>query len=129
MIERLDHINLRTARLDAMIEWYGRVLDMHPGPRPDFAFAGAWLYANGLPLVHLVGVAREPGADARDLKLEHGAFRATGFAAFMARLEGLGERSEVVKVPGFPIVQVNVWDPDRNHLHIDYDAAEAPDVG
>ncbi len=126
MIERLDHINVRTARLEAMIDWYGRVLDMHPGDRPDFGFPGAWLYAKGQPLVHLVGVREEPGADASDLKIEHGAFRATGYAGFVARLGQLGERFEVGRVPGFPIVQVNVWDPDGNHLHIDYDAAEVP---
>lgn len=125
MIEALDHINIRTARLAEMTGWYGRVLGMEPGPRPDFPMAGAWLYAADNPLVHLVEVGAEPGADAGDLKLEHGAFRARGFALFIARLDGLGERYELVKVPGFPIVQVNIWDPDGNHLHIDFDAAEA----
>ena len=46
-LKRLDHVNLRTADLDRMVAWYGRVLDMHPGPRPDFAFPGAWPYADG----------------------------------------------------------------------------------
>ncbi len=36
-MKRLDHVNLRTADLDGMVAWYGRVLDMHPGPRPGFA--------------------------------------------------------------------------------------------
>jgi len=126
MIERLDHINIRTENLAAMIAWYGRVLDMHPGKRPAFPFAGAWLYAAGFPLVHLVGVDTAPGSDPGDLRLEHGAFRASGMAGFLARLDEAGERREVVRVPGFPIVQVNVWDPDGNHLHIDFDAAEMP---
>ena len=124
MIERLDHINIRTENLEAMVDWYGRVLDMHPGARPDFPFPGAWLYAGGLPLVHLVGVREAPGSDPGDLRLEHGAFRARGMAGFLARLDAAGERREVVRVPGFPIVQVNVWDPDGNHLHVDFDAAE-----
>lgn len=124
MIEALDHINLRTARLDEMAGWYGRVLGMEPGPRPDFDIPGVWLYANGQALVHLVEVPSEPGADARDLKLEHGAFRARGFELFIARLDGLGERYKLIEVPGFPVVQVNIWDPDGNHLHIDFDAAE-----
>jgi len=120
MIEKLDHINLRTAQLEALIDWYGRVLDMHPGPRPDFPFPGAWLYAAGEPLVHLVGVEAEPGADQRDLKLEHGAFRSTGLNDFVRRLDALGVRMEIVQVPTFPIIQVNIWDPDGNHLHIDF---------
>lgn len=125
MIERLDHINLRTSRLEAMIDWYGRVLDMHPGPRPGFPFPGAWLYAGDAPLVHLVGIEQEPGSDPGDLKLEHGAFRASGYAGFVARLDAARERHEIVKLPDFPIIQVNVWDPDGNHLHIDFDSGEA----
>ncbi len=120
MIERLDHLNLRTARLAEMTAWYGRVLGMTPGPRPPFSFAGAWLYANGKALVHLVGVDAEPGSRPDDLKLEHGAFQASGLEAFVARLEAAGDRYERFKVPGFPIVQVNVWDPDGNHLHVDF---------
>lgn len=127
MIERLDHLNIRTARLDEMISWYGRVLDMHPGPRPDFPFAGAWLYAGGQALVHLVEVATEPGSRPGDLKLEHGAFQATGLARFVDKLRGMGERLELVKVPSFPIIQVNVWDPDGNHLHIDFHDEPMPE--
>lgn len=124
MIERLDHINLRTAQLDIMIDWYGDILGLTPGPRPDFGFPGAWLYAKGQALVHLVGVAAPPTDPGTDLKLEHGAFAATGFAVFKARLDARGERMKLVKLPGFPIVQVNIWDPDGNHLHVDFDAAE-----
>ena len=120
MIERLDHLNIRTARLPVMEEWYGRVLGLTKGKRPDFGFPGAWMYAGGVALVHLVAVAEEPGADPHDLKLEHGAFKARGLHEMIARLDAAGERYELVEVPGFPIVQVNVWDPDGNHLHIDY---------
>ncbi len=128
MIERLDHINLRTGRLDEMVAWYGRMLDMHPGDRPPFPFTGAWLYANGQPLVHLVGL--EAPVDAgTNLTLEHGAFSAKGFDAFVQKFKDAGERHDIVKVPGFPIVQVNVWDPDGNHLHIDFDAAECGAYG
>lgn len=125
MIERLDHVNFRTARLEAMVAWYERVLEMHPGPRPAFAFPGAWLYAKGHPLVHLVAVETMPGADPADLRIEHAAFRATGLERFLQRLDEQGEPHRVSRAPGVPIVQVNIWDPDGNHLHVDFDAAEA----
>lgn len=126
-IGKLDHVNLRTQRLPEMIDWYGRVLGMQPGARPDFPFPGAWLYADGHPAVHLNGVdAVAPQSN--DLTLEHFALSATGLGEFIARLQGLGERFAVAFVPGMPVVQINVWDPDGNHIHIDFAAAEAEGV-
>ena len=51
-----DHVNVRTANLAAMVDWYDRVLGMKPGKRPNFDFPGAWLYLGDQALVHLVRV-------------------------------------------------------------------------
>lgn len=123
-IGRLDHVNLRTHRLDEMIAWYTRVLDMPSGPRPNFPFPGAWLYADGLPTVHLNG-CEHVAAQSNDLTLEHFAFKALDLKSMVERLKTIGERFEVAFVPGAPVVQINVWDPDGNHIHIDFAAAEA----
>ncbi len=128
-MKRLDHVNVRTARLDEMIDWYGRMLGMRAGPRPGFSFPGAWLYAGDHPIIHLVGRDARPGAADGDLRLEHFAISATGLAELVERAKTAGERCEVRKVPDFPIVQVNLWDPDGNHIHIDFDAAEAEGTG
>lgn len=122
-IGKLDHVNLRTHRVKEMVEWYGRVLGMPSGARPDFPFPGAWLYADGHPTVHLNGVT-EVGKQSSDLALEHFAFKASGLKEFVARLREQKERFEVAFVPGMPIAQINVWDPDGNHIHIDFAAAE-----
>lgn len=120
-IGKLDHVNLRTTQLDAMIDWYGRVLQMPTGPRPDFDFPGAWLYAGDQAAVHLVGRAAPSGVGSEaDLKLEHFAFSASGRGDFEARLDALGEPYRKSEVPGFGLVQYNVWDPDGNHIHIDF---------
>ena len=124
-VKRLDHVNVRTANVEAMVEWYGRMLGMQAGPRPGFSFPGAWLYAGDAPIVHLVGRAERPGAAEADLRIEHFAISATGLVALVERARAAGERHDVRKVPDFPIVQVNLWDPDGNHIHIDFDAAEA----
>ena len=124
MIERLDHVNLQTIQLDRMIAWYERFLHLRNGFRPAFPFPGAWLYAGEVPVVHLVEVAEAP-PKASDLALEHAAFRAKGLRVFLERLAEGGQASRVVKVPDIPLVQVNVWDPDGNHLHVDFDAVEA----
>lgn len=124
-LKRLDHVNLRTADLDGMIAWYGRVLDMHPGPRPNFDVPGAWLYADGHPIVHLIEVSREPGSDPKDLKLEHFAISASNLSGLLASLEAEKVSPRLFHVADFGILQVNIADPDGNHIHIDFDSAEA----
>jgi catechol 2,3-dioxygenase-like lactoylglutathione lyase family enzyme len=118
-----DHVNLRTVQLDRMIDWYGAVLGLTPGPRPDFPFPGAWLYLGDLAVVHLVGTP-DAGRAATAPTLEHFAFRATGFARFRETLTAHGVDHSVDAVPGMPIVQVNFRDPDGNHIHVDFDTAE-----
>ncbi len=124
MIERLDHVNLQTVQLDAMIHWYSHFLQLKQGYRPNFPFPGAWMYAGDVPVVHLVPVEVAP-PKATDLALEHAAFRAKGLPAFLRRLAEGDQPSRVVRVPDIPLVQVNVWDPDGNHLHVDFHADEA----
>jgi len=124
-IGQLDHVNVRTTQLDVMINWYTTVLGMRSGDRPDFPFPGAWMYAGDSPVVHLVGIDGEPavGAEAQ-LKLEHFALSATGCVEFMASLDARGEKYRRGDLPDFNIIQINVWDPDGNHIHIDFPANE-----
>ncbi|MEM9250178.1 MAG: VOC family protein [Pseudomonadota bacterium] len=117
-IQRLDHVNVRTSRLEEMVRWYEAYLGLTNGPRPDFGFGGAWLYKGDHPMIHLVEVAQDCASV--EPKIEHFAFTATGFHALVARLEADGIEPGVVHVPGLPIVQVNVEDCDGNHIHIDF---------
>lgn len=122
-IKRLDHVNLRTAQLDRMRRWYVDVLGLAEGFRPNFPFDGAWLYAGDVALVHLVDV-RET-TDHEQLKLEHFAFAATDYASFMSRMEKHGVATDIRAVPGTSITQVNIWDPDGNHIHVDFEGVQA----
>ncbi len=123
MIQDFDHVNLRTGRLDEMIAWYGDVLGLHPGARPDFGFPGAWLYLGDRALVHLIEVEGTPEAG-DNLTLEHFALRATGFAAFRAALDAKGIPFKLSASSILPVVQMNIWDPDGNHIHVDFDKDE-----
>ncbi len=118
-VGKLDHVNIRTANLTRMVEWYETMLGMKSGKRPSFPFPGAWLYAGDQAAIHLVGIATSaPEHD--DLRLEHFAFQAEGFSECKARLEAAGERFDVRAVPGSDVTQINVWDPDGNHIHLDF---------
>ncbi|MTH95245.1 VOC family protein [Roseibium sp. RKSG952] len=115
---RLDHVNIRTANLKEMTAWYVDVLGMQLGERPGFPFPGAWLCISGTPVVHLIGVGTAP--EGKDPKIEHFAFAARGKTGFLAKLDSTGTPYRLGKVPGDGIVQVNVHDPDGNHIHVDF---------
>ena len=131
----LDHVNIRTDRLERLVRFYEETLGLRRGPRPPFDFPGAWLYAGSRAVVHLIGVPRPPdgpkaGApqEGGRLRLEHYALRAgTGaeLRGFLAHLERLGVAAQVATLPDGSAVQVNLWDPDGNHLHLDF----APPAG
>ena len=60
--------------------------------------------------------------------LEHFAFSATGLKDFLARLEKNNVKYDARKVPRSDGVQINVWDPDGNHIHVDFEGAETAGV-
>ena len=126
-LAKLDHVNLRTANLAAMEIFYTEVLGMTLGKRPPFPFAGAWLYCGDQAAVHLIEVA-DPPAPEGELRLEHFAFAAEGLADFLKLLKGWDEPYRIGVVPGFGIIQVNIHDPDGNHIHVDFAGAEAASV-
>jgi catechol 2,3-dioxygenase-like lactoylglutathione lyase family enzyme len=124
----LDHVNLRTTHLEEMCAFYCELLGLVRGPRPAFAFAGAWLYCNGRPCVHLVEV---PVAATRggEPSLSHFAFTATGLAELLARLRGGGVAYTIAALPGTNVKQVVFTDPEGNALHVDFAGESEGDLG
>ena len=126
-LHQLDHVNLPTSRLDEMIAWYEEVLGMVNGKRPPFPFPGAWLYVGDNPVVHLVGTDTE--RQNIEPKIEHFALSATDLIDFKTRVESKNIEVDWIRVPGFGILQANIFDPDGNHIHIDFSAEEADAAG
>jgi catechol 2,3-dioxygenase-like lactoylglutathione lyase family enzyme len=123
----LDHVNVRTARLAEMTTFYSTVLGLAPGERPPFRFDGAWLYApDGRAAVHLVAVPTAPAAG--EPRIEHFAFRAEGLADFLAHLRGLDVAYRISVVPDLDLRQVNIHDPDGNHIEVSFPAEEQADL-
>jgi catechol 2,3-dioxygenase-like lactoylglutathione lyase family enzyme len=115
----LDHVNLRTANVARMIEFYSGVLGLRLGARPPFSFGGAWLYCDERPVVHLVEVAEQPNPEG-ELRMEHFAFIAQGFQEFTDKLESANVEYRLSKLFGTETRQLNVRDPDGNRVHIDF---------
>lgn len=124
MIQHLDHVNVRTANLEQLVTFYQQVLQLEVGERPPLGFPGAWIYAGGRAVIHLVGVEEQPQPEGA-LRLEHFAFSATGLREFLARLERLGIPFRQSRQPGTGNVVINLSDPDGNRLHVDFAPNEA----
>ncbi len=122
-IDALDHFTLVTADLDASRRFYVEALGLREGDRPPFAFPGAWLYCDAAPVVHLIG-DRGAGAAATG-PLDHVAFRASGLAEMVARLNARGVRYALRTVPGLGLRQLFVHDPDGVKVEINFAASEA----
>lgn len=114
----LDHVNIRTANLAPMSAFYERVLGMKKGPRPPFSFGGAWHYCGKIAAVHLVEVKRQPAG--KEPRLEHFAFCANGMKTFLETLQRENIPFDIRVVPESGIQQVNVMDPDGNHIEIQF---------
>jgi catechol 2,3-dioxygenase-like lactoylglutathione lyase family enzyme len=126
MLLALDHVNIRTARLADLRRFYVEALGLSDGPRPPFSFDGAWLYCAEQAAVHLVEVAAAPTG--REPRIEHFAFRAAGLADFLARLRRVGAAYQISIVPGSGNRQVNILDPDGNHIEVQFAGTEEADL-
>lgn len=118
-VAAFDHVNIRTGRLEDMVAFYTEVLGLAVGDRPPFGFAGAWLYLDGQAVIHLV---QDRGRiEAPEPRIEHVAFRGAGrLKPFLDKLASHGIDWRLGEVPDWGITQVNLHDPDGNHLHVDF---------
>ena len=55
-LTELHHCSIRTEKLEETRDFYVDILGMEDGERPSFNFSGHWLYVEGKPVVHLVGI-------------------------------------------------------------------------
>jgi catechol 2,3-dioxygenase-like lactoylglutathione lyase family enzyme len=129
-LTRLDHVNLKTARLAELEAFYCGVLGLRRGPRPPFANTGAWLYCGDQAVVHLVETSQtsepqQPPHATDEPRLSHFAFTATGLGELLERLQAAGVPCRRGVAAGSGGQQVNLRDPDGNALHIDFAADEA----
>ncbi|WP_212744171.1 VOC family protein [Ramlibacter sp. 2FC] len=122
MIEGLNHATVLAEDLERTLAFYGELLELHPGPRPELGVAGAWLYAGGRPVLHIVaGRALPPG---RAGVIDHVAFTARGLAALKARLEAAAVPFTLRRQSEDGPWQLFCHDPNGARIELDFDAAE-----
>lgn len=109
LILALDHINIRTADLAGTRAFFIDVLGLEDGARPPFPFPGAWLYANGKDVVHLIEITSALGpSDAS--ALDHFAFAISDYDDARRRVVETGLKFYELGVPGAKVRQIFVTD-------------------
>jgi len=131
-LTRLDHFSVRTADVAGTRAFYEDVLGLRNGPRPNFPFPGAWLYAGEQPVVHVIGVDPRDSSGLSeylggrgDGATGSGAFDHIAFAAsdldgmrkhFTARGVAFNERD----VPGLALHQIFLKDPNGLTIELNF---------
>ncbi|MBS28347.1 MAG: glyoxalase [Alphaproteobacteria bacterium] len=122
----LDHVNIRTSRLDEMSAFYEDVLGLKRGRRPAFQFGGAWHYCGTQAIVHLVESAKS--IKTGEAQVEHFALRAGGsMRSFQRKLREHDAPYEVIDLLDINMRQVNVFDPDGNKIEVQFAASDNDD--
>ena len=122
-IAGMNHFTILTDDVAATVAFYRDLLGLTEGPRPGFAFPGAWLYADSHPILHLVG-----GRARSELKagvIDHMAFSATGLAATLAALDAKSVEYQCRRQTGSGVWQVFFHDPNGAKVELDF-APEEP---
>jgi catechol 2,3-dioxygenase len=123
ILPTLHHVNLKTVRLDEMIEWYGTVVGMEVAFRFE---GGAWLTNDSAN--HRVALLASPALSDDDGKLDHAGLHHTAFE--YASLDELLETHDRLKAAGIrPHFTVDhgmttsfyYADPDGNSVELQVD--------
>ena len=128
-VDRLDHVNIITDRLDETAQFYATLLGLErrnapPPLTPDNA---QWMHdENGQAILHINSVdcprtydrAVAPGAETG--AIHHVALACTGHAELMARIAAMGLTCQTNHVAAIGLTQVFTTDPNNVLLELNF---------
>ena len=118
----MNHFTILTDDVPTTVEFYRELLGLAEGPRPPLAFPGAWLYAGGAAILHIVG-----GRTRDELKagvIDHMAFSATDLSDTLALLASRNIEHTCRRLAGTGTWQVFFHDPNGARVELDFAADE-----
>lgn len=120
----MNHFTILTDDLEKTLAFYSEHLGLRPGPRPPFAFPGAWLYAEGGSDAILHVIADRPREELRKGVIDHMAFTGSDLARSVGKLKARGVAYDLRKLPAYGTWQLFFFDPNGAKVEIDFDPAE-----
>jgi hypothetical protein len=119
----LNHYNIRVppGLLEPVKDFYGRLLNLVPGPRPQMRSHGYWLYANNQAIVHL-SISRDdlPTATPATGWLDHVALSCRDLPGTIERLKAMDIDYRYAASPSERLVQLFVQDPAGLHVELNF---------
>jgi catechol 2,3-dioxygenase-like lactoylglutathione lyase family enzyme len=118
--------------LEKTRHFYCDVLGLRTGPRPPFDFDGLWIYVGDVAVVHVAGQASyESTGRLKDAvagrhgsgSVDHIAFAADDWDELVASFEKHAVEYRASVVPGRPLRQLFVHDPDGIQIEINIRAS------
>jgi catechol 2,3-dioxygenase-like lactoylglutathione lyase family enzyme len=131
-IETLDHYSVRTDDVAKTQRFYEHAIGLRSGPRPNFPFPGAWMYAGDRAVVHIIGVAAQDSAslegyfgDRGDSRagtgsFDHIAFMASDLDATRAHFSENKIDFRERTVPGMAVRQIFIVDPNGVKIELNF---------
>ncbi len=129
-ILRMDHFTILARDTERTVSFYRELLCLEPGPRPAFAFPGAWLYNEGKAVLHVIERAAIPEGCG---VLDHVAFWGEDLPSLLAKLDARGLSYDLRRLPegghAAGVWQLFFHDPNGACIEIDFAATETKDLG
>ena len=136
-LKTFEHVLILADDVDKTKDFYVDILGLNIGYRPDFPFKGYWLYLDENPkaaCIHLAMRKQDTGQDyyigkKDDVKsgsgaIDHVAFNADDIESMKAKLKKISMEYTHRKVPGFPLEQLFIMDPDGVKVELNYATSE-----
>jgi extradiol dioxygenase family protein len=127
-VKGVHHLNIRCSvnDLPAIERFYGDVMGLRKGDRPNFPNPGIWLWLENHPLVHVSARCADGFVQEKHQgSVDHVAFDMTGAVEFRERVQKLGVKFEAQNVPGAGF-QIFLKDPIGTVLEFNFPNDEAP---
>ena len=122
-IQGMNHFTVLAQDLDATMAFYVDLLGLEEGHRPPLGFPGAWLYAGGQAVLHIVAGRALPAEPAG--VLDHMAFSASDLAGVVAKLKAQNIHYALRQQPQSGVWQLFCHDPNGAKVELDFAASEA----
>jgi len=134
-LRKMEHVLVLTEDIDRTRDFYRDALGLEVGERPPLEFPGYWLYADGVPCIHVAardaytahaadtGIPASPPAESTGA-LDHLAFSGDDHDEALARLERNGVEAKRNTVPGIGMRQLFFKDPNGVKIEINVMPAE-----